>query len=346
LRVSRMVRESESVLSLVLKPTDGQPLSPALPGQFVVLRLRPDEAAPVLLRNYSLSGPPSADHYRVSIKREENGVASTYLHTHVKPDDVLDVSAPRGSFTLLSGDGPVVLLSAGVGVTPVLAMLSALAGESSEREVWWLYGAQNSGEHPFEKESRDLLQKLQRGRRYIQYSRPLPADRAGVDFDGSGRLDAAAVEKLGVPINADFYLCGPAKFMSDLTEGLIAWGVDRKHVHSETFGPAASITPGVIGATVRAPHPPEWAPGSGPRVSFARSGLAVAWDPRYQSLLDLAEACDVPVRWACRTGVCHTCETDLISGAIQYRPDPLQAPAEGRVLICCSQPAEELVLDL
>ena len=346
LRVARMNRESSSVLSLVLEQTDGQPLSPALPGQFVVLRMRPNEGTPPLLRNYSLSGPPSADYYRVSVKREASGVASTYLHTRVQQGDVLDVSAPRGSFTLLPGDGPVVLLSAGVGATPVLAMLHGLTAESSQRDVWWLYGARNSGDHPFEKESRDLLQHLQHGRSYIRYSKPLPADHLGVDFDAPGHLDVAVIEKLGVPVHADFYLCGPTTFLSDLTAGLQAWGVDATRVHSEIFGPGASITPGVVDATARPPHPPAGSAGRGPRVSFARSGLTVAWDPRFQNLLELAEACDVPVRWSCRTGVCHTCETSLVSGTVRYRPEPLQAPANGNVLICCCQPEEELVVDL
>jgi ferredoxin-NADP reductase/MOSC domain-containing protein YiiM len=346
LRVSHMNHESASVLSLVLEPADGQPLSPALPGQFVVLRLRPKESVSPLLRNYSLSGPQNADCYRVSIKREANGSASTYLHTQVQRDDVLEVSAPRGSFTLLPGDGPVVLLSAGVGATPVLAMLHRLAAESSQREVWWLYGARNSNDHPFDRESRDLLRTLQHARSHVRYSRPLPADRLGADFDAPGHLDVAAIEKLGVPRTADFYLCGPTPFIRDLTAGLVAWGVDAARVHSETFGPAASMTPGVIGAPARLPHPPAASGALGPPVSFARSGLTVAWDKRFQSLLELAEACDVPVRWACRTGVCHTCETSLISGAVNYQPEPLQPPADDRVLICCCQPKDELVVDL
>src|SRR5271169_1936966 len=162
LRVSRITRESRSVMSLVLEPVDGLPLSPALPGQFVVLRMRPTSDAPAVMRNYSLSDVPSADHYRVSVKHEVNGVASSYLHTQVKQDDVLEVSAPRGSFTLLSDNSPVVLLSAGVGATPVLAMLHALAAESSPREVWWVYGARDGGEHPFAAETRTLLEALPR----------------------------------------------------------------------------------------------------------------------------------------------------------------------------------------
>ncbi len=346
LRVSQINRESSSVRSLVLEPADGHPLSPALPGQFVILRMQPKPDATPLLRNYSLSDVPSADHYRVSVKHEVDGVASTYLHTQVRSGDVLDVSAPRGSFTLRPGDGPVVLLSAGVGATPVLAMLHALAAESSTREVWWLYGARNRDDHPFFQESRRLLQGLQNCRSYIRYSRPGPQDQIGSDFDAPGHLDVAALQQLGVPPDADFYLCGPTTFLRDLTSGLSAWGVNASRVHTEIFGPGAAITPGVATVASRPPHQPAGATGAGPRVSFARSGLDVAWDPKYQSLLELAEACDVPVRWSCRTGVCHTCESGLISGAVKYQPEPLQAPADGNVLICCSQPREEIVLDL
>jgi ferredoxin-NADP reductase/MOSC domain-containing protein YiiM len=346
LRVSQINRESSSVLSLVLEPADGKPLSPALPGQFVVLRMRPKPDAPPLLRNYSLSDAPSADHYRVSVKHEVNGAASGYLHSKVRLGDLLDVSAPRGSFTLRPGEGPVALVSAGVGATPVLAMLHALAAESSTREIWWLYGARNRDDHPFFQESRRLLQGLQHCRSHIRYSRPGPQDHLGSDFDAPGHLDVAALEQLGVPRDADFYLCGPAAFLRDLTSGLSAWGVSGDRVHTEIFGPGEPITPGVAAVASRPPHQPAGPAGAGPRVSFARSGLAVAWDPKYQSVLELAEACDVPVRWSCRTGVCHTCESGLISGAVSYQPEPLQAPADGNVLICCCQPRDDVVVDL
>ncbi|HEX9132050.1 MAG TPA: MOSC domain-containing protein [Ktedonobacteraceae bacterium] len=179
LRVSRIERESRSIVSLVLVPADEQPLAAALPGQFVVLRLRPKPDGPPLLRNYSLSDTPSADHYRVSVKQEAHGTASTYLHTQVQVDDVLEVSAPRGSFMFRLGNNPVVLLSAGVGATPVLAMLHALAAEASPREVWWLFGARNRDDHPFVQEARRLLHTLPHSRSYIFYSRPGQEDRPG-----------------------------------------------------------------------------------------------------------------------------------------------------------------------
>jgi ferredoxin-NADP reductase/MOSC domain-containing protein YiiM len=346
LRVSRKDRESASVTSLVLEPSDGQPLAAALPGQFIVLRLRPAPDSPALLRSYSLSDEPRDDRYRLSIKREPHGAAGAYVETQVRTGDVLDASAPRGSFTLKPGDGPVVLLSAGVGATPVLAMLHALAAGASSREVWWIYGARHGGEHPFAAETRALLKALPRGHSHIRYSSPRPGDRLAVDFDAAGRLDMHAIEELGVPRDADFYLCGPAAFMNDLAVEFGAWGVAANRIHTEIFGSSPPRTPGIAAAPRRPPHQPAGSAGVGPLVSFARSGLNVRWAPAFQSLLELAEACDVPVRWACRTGVCHTCETGLISGAVGYRPEPLEPPADGNALICCSRPQGDIVIDL
>jgi ferredoxin-NADP reductase len=238
-----------------------------------------------------------------------------------------------------------VLLSAGVGVTPVLAMLHALAAGKSSRPVWWLYGARNREEHPFREESRALLQQLQHGHSYVQYSRPGPADRRGVDFDAAGHLAVSAFDQLGVPREGQFYLCGPAAFLRELTAGLAAWGVAADHIHTEIFGTLDSITPGMK-AEMHSPHLPAEPAGFGPQVSFARSGLTLPWNAKYQSLLELAEACDVPVRWSCRTGVCHTCETALIGGDVEYDPEPLDPPAQGDALICCSRPRGEVILDL
>ena len=257
----------------------------------------------------------------------------------------LEVSAPRGSFTLRSGGEPVVLLSWGVGATPVLAMLHALAAEKSTRPVWWLHGARNRDDHPFREESRSLLQGLKYGHSYIQYSRPGPTDQRGADFDEAGHLTVSAFDKIGVPHEGQFYLCGPPAFLRELTTGLSAWGVTADHIHTEVFGTLDSITPGMK-AEAHSPHVPPEPAGFGPRVSFARSGLTLPWDAKYRSLLELAEACDVAVRWSCRTGVCHTCETALIEGDVEYDPAPLDSPAKGDALICCCRPRSEVVLDL
>ena len=345
MRVSRIDRESVSVFSLVLVPADDEPLAAALPGQFVVLRLPIQSGAPPVLRSYSLSDLPSTEHYRVSIKQEEKGLGSTYLRTRITPGSKLEVSAPRGSFILRSGGEPAVLLSGGVGATPVLAMLHALAAEEPSRPVWWLHGARNRDDHPFREESRALLQKLKYSHSYIQYSRPGPADQRGVDFDAAGHLAVSEFDKIGVPHEGQFYLCGPPAFLRELTTDLAAWGVPADHVHTEIFGTLDSITPGMKAET-HSPHLPAGPAGFGPQVSFARSGLTLPWDAKYQSLLELAEACDVPVRWSCRTGVCHTCETALIAGDLEYDPEPLDQSAKGDALICCSRPRGEVILDL
>lgn len=346
LRVARVERESAGVISVLFEATDGSPLPTALPGQFLVLRLRPKPDMPPILRNYSMSGMPGAGAYRVSIKQEVSGMGSTFLCNQVSVGDVLEVSAPRGSFRLRPGDGPVVLLSAGIGATPVLAMLHSLVSTASPREVWWLYGTRNRNDHPFAQESRGLVEALARSRSYIAYSRPGPEDRLGQDYDAPGHLSLAVLDQLGVPRNADFYLCGPPPFLGSLTAALRGWGVAASRVHKEIFGPDESMAPGIARAPGRPPHLPAGTPGPGPQVSFTRSGLTVPWDPAFQSLLELAEACDVSVKWSCRTGVCHTCECALIGGAVNYRPDPLEPPAEGNLLICCSQPRVDVEIDL
>lgn len=346
LRVMHKIRESSSVMSLMLETVDESRLATALPGQFVVLRLRVAPDAPALMRSYSLSSEPGGRYYRISVKRELHGVASAYIDDRVEIGDVLDVSAPRGSFTLRSNDGPIVLLSAGVGATPVIAMLHALAANGSTREVWWLHGARCGHEHPFAQEVRDLLNALAHSHSHISYSSPDPADRLGVDFDADGHLDIKVLQELDVPRPADFYICGPSAFMGDLSAGLAAWGVAADRIHMELFGPSPSITPGIATSPSRPPHLPAERSSAGPLVSFARSGLSVHWGSAFQSLLDLAEACDVPTRWSCRTGVCHTCETGLVAGTVAYQPDPIDPPATGTTLICCSQPRGDVVLDL
>jgi ferredoxin-NADP reductase/MOSC domain-containing protein YiiM len=295
MRVAHIQKESDSVTSFILKLVDGQPLPAAQPGQFVVLRLEVDPDKPSALRSYSLSGLPGADNFRISVKSEPNGVGSSFLCTRVREGDVLDVSAARGSFTLQTGDNPVVLLSAGVGATPVMSMLHALAAERSQREIWWIYGARNGSEHPFAQESRSLLTQLSRGRSYILYSRGAATDQSGRDFDASGHINVTLLEKLKVPRNSDFYLCGPSLFLQNMREGLREWGVLAGNVHLEIFGGLENIAPGVE------PRQPQGPPGAGPPVSFARSGLTIAWDERFNSLLELAEACDIPTRWSCRT---------------------------------------------
>src|SRR5262250_1529796 len=324
MRVAQIRKESDSVTSFVLAPIDGQSLPFFQAGQFVVLRLPIDRDKPPVLRSYSLSDLPATGHFRISVKSELDGIGSSFLCTRTHEGDVLDVSAPRGSFTLRSSESPVVLLSAGVGATPVMSMLHALVAEKSQREIWWIYGARNRADHPFADESRSLLKQLSRGRGYIVYSRPAATDQLGADFDASGHVDTPLLERIGLSQGSDFYLCGPSSFLQNMRDGLRNCGVAAGNMHTEIFGSLEAITPGMARVD-HTPHLPQGPPGSGPSVSFARSGITATWDPKFASLLELAEACDVPVRWSCRTGVCHTCMTGLIAGSVAYNPEPLES---------------------
>jgi len=339
--------ESADVLSLTMQRADGQPLQMALAGQFVVVHLKFTAGGPTLFRSYSLSGPLSTERYRISVKIEPNGAAGKYLREQLRVGDLLDVSSPRGSFVLQPGERPIVLLSAGIGATPVLAMLHALAATRSTRQVTWLHAARDGQHHPFAAEVRHLIRTLTNGRSYVCYSRPDSIDKTGEDFNATGRFSQSVLDGLGLPVDADIYLCGPSRFMADMKEALTSLGVAEARVHIESFNGGESMTPGVIAAVTRAPHPPADAANTGPLVSFARSGISAHWDAsRYESILEMAEACDVPVRWACRTGVCHNCESGLVSGAVVYGPEPLDRPADGNVLVCCSQPISDVVVDL
>src|SRR4029077_16497331 len=315
LGVTAIDHESADVLSLTMQSADGQPLPTALPGQYVVLRLQPARSGPPLFRCYSLSGAPSAERYRISVKIEPNGVGGTYLRDHVRVGDDLEVSSPRGSFILQSGEPPVVLLSAGIGATPFLAMLYALAASRSTRKVFWLHGARDRQHHPFAAEVRQLMLALPNSRSYVCYSRPDSRDKVGEDFDATGHLSRSVFDEIGVEREADVYLCGPTRFMSDMKEVLATLGVAPARIHVEIFNGSESMTPGVVGTTTRAPHRPNDDAKTGPLVTFARSGIAAHWKASaYKSILELAEACDVPVRWSCGTGVCHSCESGLVSG--------------------------------
>jgi ferredoxin-NADP reductase/MOSC domain-containing protein YiiM len=332
--------ESDDVRSLVLGAQDGSPLPAPVPGQFVAIRIDRGEGIPPLLRSYSISAWFDGT-YRLSVKRA-SGEGSQYLHLHASVGTTLCMSAPRGDFVLQDDPAPVVLLSAGIGQTPVLAMLRALALHGDPRPIYWIHGARSGCKHAFREEARSLLGQLPHARSLILFSQPADSDLPGVSYDLQGRINLSTIEQLGVDQTAHFYLCGPGPFTDELARALIDWGCEARHVHSEVFANQAPL----VRSDQKAPHPPAGDPGGGPRVTFARSGLTVDWHERFPSLLALAEACDVPVQWSCRAGVCHLCQSGLLEGALAYDPTPLDMPPEGDVLLCCSVPTSAISLDL
>jgi ferredoxin-NADP reductase/MOSC domain-containing protein YiiM len=344
LRVTRVVPESENVSSLYLAAADGVALPAALAGQYLTLRVT-GAAEPAPVRSYSLSAATDAGTYRISVKQEPQGAVSRYLNHDLRPGAILDAAAPRGDFVLDDGAGPVLLISAGIGVTPVLAMLYQLAAGHSERDTWWLHGARGPREHPFAAEAHDLLVTLPHAREHVFYSAATPAERHRAHAT-QGHLTREALAGLGLPADASAYICGPAAFMTALRDALTTIGLDPARIRTELFGALPPITPGLTGQEHVPPHQPPGPPGTGPLVTFARSGLTVPFGDGWRSVLDLADACAVPARWSCRTGVCHTCVTPLMSGYISYAPAPLEPPAYGQVLICCARPGTDIVLDM
>jgi ferredoxin-NADP reductase/MOSC domain-containing protein YiiM len=344
LRVTQVVREDEQVSSIYLTAADGTALPAAQAGEYLTLRIS-GAGQPAPVRSYSLSSAAAGGTYRISVKQEPHGVASSYLNRDLRPGEILDVAAPRGDFVLDEGTGPVLLISAGIGVTPVLSMLNQLAAGQSQRVIWWLHGARGPREHPFAAEAHALLGSLPHACEHVFYSAATPAERRAAHA-AAGRITKEALAGLGLPTGSNAYVCGPASFMADMQDALTAIGLGPAAIHTELFGSLPPLRPGIASQASRRPHQPPGPPGRGPLVTFARSGLTTPFGDDWRSVLDLADACDVPTRWSCRTGVCHTCVTPLLSGDITYAPDPLELPADGQVLICCARPASDTVLDM
>ena len=352
LLVDRKVPESETITSFYLKPQDSEPLPPYMPGQFLTFQLSMPEHPKPVMRTYSLSASPNhPDYYRVTIKRIPApddppglppGLSSNYFHDHLQPGARLCVKAPRGKFYLDPvDDTPVVLLCGGVGLTPLMSMLNAIVESGSARPVWFVHGTRHGGEHAMGAHVRCLAAENANVNVHISYSEPRPDDVQGRDYDNRGRVSVDLLKQLLPPAAYDFYMCGPTPFMKSLYKGLQAWGVAESRINYEFFGPASALKEGA--ETAR-----QVASDSGVRldVSFAKAGLTAKWDPSLETILDLAEAQGLRPDFSCRTGICHTCMSELIDGEVEYVTEPLDMPDPGCVLICCSRPKTNVVVNL
>lgn len=336
-RVARVTPESSSVCSFELVPAGRRRLPAHAPGQFVSLCAEVPGAGRTV-RSYSVSRAAGGPALRISVKREPGGAMSEHLHAGLDSGDTVEIAGPSGRFVL--GDHrtrPVVLISAGIGATPVLAMLHALASVAGSREVWWIHGARNGREHAFRGEVRALLSRLPDGHEHTVYSRPDARDVERRDYHAQGRLSARAILALGVPLDAEFRLCGPNPFVADVVAGLRQAGVDPQRIDSESFGGRPPARP------VAAAAPP--AASGGPSVAFSRSGVSASWHPGVSSILELAEANAVPAGSGCRIGSCHGCRARVVEGVVRHEPAPVEPPPPGTALLCCAVPEGDVVLD-
>lgn len=346
---------AQTQCSFHLQPVDGQALPPFKPGQFLTFALdlaadRTDAAAGprAVTRCYSLSDAPNAAHYRVTIKRVpppadhpefEPGLSSNHFHDQVQVGHVLRVKAPAGHFFIdPDPDVPAVLVGGGIGITPMMSMLRWCLAHQPQRVVHLYYGLRNSDEHAFKPTLEAMAAAHPALRLNIVYSRPLPADLQGRDYQHLGHVDVDLLRRTLPHGRHQFYVCGPPAMMQSLVPALAAWGVPVADIHYEAFGPASVKLPGT-------PAPEAASEGSTFEVRFQRSGRTLAWDGADATLLDFAERHGLAVESGCRSGGCGSCETRLLEGQVQYEQAPDHDVAPGHCLLCVGRPASPVVLE-
>jgi uncharacterized protein len=337
--LEKRVAESASVTSFYLRPEDGRPLQTFRPGQFLTIQVDvPGQQQPAI-RTYTLSDAPNEGYFRLSVKRELQadqtaGLVSNWLHDHFKVGDKLLAKAPAGQFYLeLKGDRPVVLISAGVGVTPMICMLNALTASRVQRTVFFFHGARNRREHAFAAHVKSLAATHENVRIHFAYSRRSDGDRLGADYNSHGRIGIKTVQALVPNPYGDFFLCGPTAFMKEIYEDLVQWGVEIERIHFESFGPAT-----VIGGSKNSSSTEK----AIPQIRFYPDSDPIAWDGR-STLLDLALNNGLKLKYGCRSGVCGTCACKLLSGKISYLQIPIAASPKDTVLLCCARPESDVV---
>jgi uncharacterized protein len=338
-RVSRMVDESDVIRSFYLEPADGAGIVPHLAGQHLPIRVTlPGDAKP-LIRTYTLSAAPSDGVYRISVKRD--GRVSSYLHDALEIGALLDVRAPAGDFTVEALERrPAVLLAAGIGITPMLAMLRHIVYEGLRkrriRPTWMIVSARTLANQAFAKEIDELAQRAGGAVTVIRVLSNPHGAQFKRDYEVSGRIDMDLLTSF-LPFNDyDFYLCGPGAFMQSIYDGLRGLNIADTRIHAEAFGPSALKRMVDRGARTK-PMPPAATQAA---VHFVTSGKEVKWTPEKGTLLELAEACGIEAESSCRGGTCGTCRTKIVAGAVTYASEPAFRVGNDEALICCAVPAE------
>lgn len=333
--------------SFVLAPVDGAPLPPFKPGQFLTFSLPvagSDEHGRVI-RCYSISNTPDPGHYRITVKRAlappvkpdaPAGICSGWLHDHAQAGTILQVRAPSGQFVFAPDpNAPPVFIAGGVGITPILAMLKSALADRPDQPAHLFYGVRNGQDHAFKIVLKQLAKAHPGFDLHILYSDPSSEDVLGQDYDLAGFIGLDLLKQTLPHGRHAFYLCGPDPMMKALIPALEAWGVDDADIHRESFGPQTAA-------------PKQVKPASGPvlAIGFQRSGRTLDWTGQDATLLDFAERHSVMIESGCRSGICGTCETRLISGRVAYATKPDHDMAPGHCLPCVGTPATALELDV
>ncbi|MEH1837424.1 MAG: 2Fe-2S iron-sulfur cluster-binding protein [Nostoc sp.] len=345
--VVRKVKESEEITSFYLQPEDKREITNFQSGQFLTIKLDiPGQDKPVI-RTYSLSDyPENCEYYRLSIKREPApngldvmaGIASNFMHDRIQEGSVIPVKPPNGKFILdVQKSIPAVLISNGVGITPMISMAKACTLLNPKRPIWFVHGARDGKFHAFRDEVTKLAEQNPNLNVHFCYSRPTPEDTA--KYHSSGYIDATLIKEL-VPQEAEYFLCGSPSFMQSIMQGLKESGIPDSRVFFESFSkPMKSQSEKQTPSTTRDEKFAE--------IVFAKSGKTLTWQPSDGTILEFAEANDINPPFSCRVGVCGTCMCKIHEGVVAYQEEPTATTDKGSVLICISQPGTaKLVLDI
>lgn len=347
--VAKIEDESETVRSFWLEPVDGRPLAANLPGQFLPIALD-IPGRDVVRRTYTISSAFDGRTYRLSVKREAlpgrpAGVASNWMHDTLRVGSVIQANAPRGDFVIDdSAKRPIALISGGIGVTPMIAMLEHLVARDDPREIVFLQAVRHSDDHAFRQHVRSVTAGRSHVRVHVRYSEPRAADLESGKADSLGVIDEPLLRAVLPSPDIDVYLCGPPGFMQAIYDALLRVGVPDRQIQFEAFGPASlqrQAAPVALRRTEATAAASER-----PTVRFAKSGIAAAWDPATENLLAFAEAQGLQPDFGCRSGTCGTCAVRATAGHHRYVDEPLADTLDGEVLICCAVPDGPIELDL
>jgi ferredoxin-NADP reductase/predicted pyridoxine 5'-phosphate oxidase superfamily flavin-nucleotide-binding protein len=352
--ITRVEEESTTARSFHLAPRDGEAIAPHLPGQFLPIAVDIHGEPQPLRRTYTISGNADGRGYKLTVRRNVHTDAqpsvSSWLHDDARAGTIIRALTPRGDFVLdTDSRRPILFLSAGIGATPMIAMLDHLTGgfagrpRQPDRPIFFIHAARHGGEHVFSRHVRALAERNAMLKVHVRYSSPRPQDVPGRDYDSAGHVDRVLLQSLLPLDDYDVYLCGPPGFMQTAHELLMDLGVTEDRIHTEAFGPARRKRRGV--ATQENRH--NIAPMAQADITFRRAGIRVSWNPAKGSLLDLAEAAGIEAPWSCRAGICGTCTTHLAEGSVAYPEEPTASCGPSEALICSAVPASgKLVLEL
>jgi uncharacterized protein len=349
-RVAKKVPECQDVFSFYLAPHDGKPIPAFKPGQYLTFQLNiPNQAKPVI-RCYSISDAPRPDNqFRVTVKRALPprdipnalpGIASSYFADQLQEGDIIDVKAPGGVFFLeLQRATPVVLISGGVGITPMLSMMNAVLNHRSRREIWFFHGARNSQEHIQKEHLEKMAAEFENVHLFVSYSNPSPRDVLEKDYHHKGYFSVSLLKDVLPSNNFEFFICGPPKMMEEASSRLKEWGVPKDRINFEAFGAPTrkEIDKPVLSSDTKTMGKL--------KIKFSRSDRIVPWDPTCESLLDFAEKAGVEMSSGCRSGSCGTCLVAIKSGSVQYLGAHDAPGEEGSCLTCICKPKSDVTLD-